>query len=131
MKTSIILAITTAVIISFGSIFSSQKVPQAIFYAIENGDAKNLATYFNNNIDLIITDKSGIFNKKQAEILVKEFFDDNESTYFEVIEQKELLNSSFAICNFDSSSGEKYNVYIFVRKLSGKPMITKLKIVEL
>ena len=126
MKTSIILALTTAIILSFGSIFSNQKVPQAIFYAIENGDAKNLAIFFNQNIDLIIVEKSGIYNKRQAEILVKDFFKNNEPVYFEVIEQKELHNSSFAICNFNNSMGEEYSVLIYVRKFGGKTKITKL-----
>ena len=128
MKTSLIIAITTAVILTFGNIFSTHKVPQSILVAIENGDAENLAIYFNQNIDLQIVEKSGIFNKNQAEILVNDFFEINKPILFEVVQQKEQINSSFAICEFENAIGEKYGIYILVRKFRGENVITKLKI---
>ncbi|MBN2892561.1 MAG: DUF4783 domain-containing protein [Bacteroidales bacterium] len=128
MKTSLILAISTAILITFGSVFSTYKIPQSIFKAIEKGDADHLAAYFNQSIDLLLVDKSGIYNKDQAEILLRDFFKENEPTYFEIIEQQQQISSSFAMCNIQNSKGDKFSVYILVRKFAGKSIITKLKI---
>jgi Domain of unknown function (DUF4783) len=128
MKTSLIIAITTAILLTFGNIFSTYKVPQAIFNAIENGNSKKLASYFNQNIDLLIIDKSGVYNKGQAEILIKDFLEENNPNSFELIQQTEQINSSFAICNMKNENGEKFSIYILVQKFEGKSVITKLKI---
>lgn len=128
MKTSLIIAIYTAILLTFGNIFSTDKVPQAIFSAIENGNSKKLASYFNQNIDLLVIDKSGVYNKGQAGILIKDFFKVNRPNSFEVIQQTEQINSSFAICTMENENEEKFSIYILVQKFGGKYVITKLKI---
>ncbi len=128
MKTSLILFISTAIILTFSNILSKNIIPQTIFSAIENGDAKALSSYFNQSIELKIIDKEGIYGKKQAEILLKDFFSDNKPVFFEVIKQEDHVNSSFGICNFDNTTGQKFSVYVYVRNFGSKNIITKLKI---
>ncbi len=113
---------------SFGNIFSTNKIPQSILNAAGTGNATSLARHFNQSINLIIEDKKGIYNKGQAEILLKDFFKNNIPLNFKVLEQQEQLHTSFAICNFQNELKEEFSLYIQVREFEGKSIITKLKI---
>lgn len=131
MKISLILTLSTTIIITLSSVLSTSKVPHSILKAIENGSSKELATYFNQSICLLIDENSGVYNKQQAEILVDDFFENNEPVNFEVVDQQEQISSSFAICEIENSFGQKFSVYIMVRKFAGKSIITKMNIEKL
>jgi len=131
MRTSLIIAIASAVMISLSSIFSTQKIPQVIFTAIENGDVRELSAYFNQNVELVVIDRTGVYNKTQAEIILRDFFAGNKPVFFYIQDQSEQINSSFAICHSENEEGIKYTIFIQVRKFGGKSLITRLHIKKL
>ena len=67
---------------------SGNGFPQAITSATQQGDASELANFFNNKIELILPSKSGVFSKEQAQYLMKDFFDNNQPTSFQIIHQE-------------------------------------------
>lgn len=45
----------------------------SIASAIKGGDSKELATYFDNTVEVKIANKEGAYSKSQAEAIVKDF----------------------------------------------------------
>ena len=48
--------------------------------AISSGNSKELATYFDNTVEVKIANKEGAYSKSQAEAIIKDFFTKNPPT---------------------------------------------------
>jgi len=57
--------------------FSYQTIPDGIYNSIKAGNSKEIAKFFNDNIDMVILDKEGVYSKTQAELILKDFFAKN------------------------------------------------------
>ena len=54
--------------------------PEEIVQGFIYGDAKVISNYFNTSVELIFSEKQGVYSKAQAEQMLKTFFSDNAST---------------------------------------------------
>mgnify|MGYP005857176367 CR=1 FL=1 len=63
---------------------TGQEIPSEITDAFRVGDAKVLATFFHDNLELKIIDKSYISSDKQAERILEKFFKEHPPTSFVV-----------------------------------------------
>ncbi len=106
---------------------SNNSLPQGIVSATGNGNADKLASYFNDNIELVLPQKSGIFSKSQAQMILKEFFTNNPPASFKIIHQGSRQNASFAIGNY-KSGGNVYRFYFLTKKTNNKLLIHQLRI---
>jgi hypothetical protein len=89
-------------------------IPQPIVDALKNGNASELAKYFNVNIDLTILDKQDIYSKTQAESLLKEFFAKNVPSNFKIIHQGGKDDAQYFIGALTTSTGI-YRVSILMK----------------
>ncbi len=105
----------------------SNNLPQGIITSTANGNAEKLASYFNENIELVIPQKSGIFSKSQAQMILKEFFSTNPPSSFKIIHQGSRQNASFAIGNYKSGNNF-YRFYFLTKKTNNKLLIHQLRI---
>lgn len=101
--------------------------PQAITTATQQGDASELANYFNSKIELILPSKSGVFSKEQAQYLMKDFFENNHPTSFQVIHQGVRDNSSFAIGKYSCSKGQ-YRLQFLTKNIDNQTLIIQIRI---
>ena len=53
--------------------------PEEVVQAFINGDAKAISYYFNTSVELIFSERQGVYGKAQAEQMLKNFFSDNAS----------------------------------------------------
>jgi hypothetical protein len=92
-------------------------VPEEVYSALKAGNSKVLAKYFNDNIELVILEKEGVYSKTQAELVLREFFSKNAPTSFQKLFEgkSEKGGSKFVICKLTTSSGQ-YRITFFVRK---------------
>ena len=99
--------------------------------AIEQGDAKTLAQYFDDKVDIAILDNEDTYDKANAEIIVKEFFVKNKpNAYAQVhkgVSKKE--NSQYSIGNLKASAGT-FRVYLYMKVQGGKYIIQEMRIDE-
>jgi len=105
----------------------NNSLPQGIITAVSGGNAEKLANYFNDNIELVIPQKSGIFSKSQAQMILKEFFTKNPPSSFKIIHQGSRQNASFAIGNYNSGNNF-YRFYFLTKKTNNKLLIHQLRI---
>lgn len=102
-------------------------VPEGVFAAIKTGNAKELAKFFNTNIELAILDKEDIYSKTQAEVIIGDFFKQNPVTGFSTVHQGGKEGSQYVIGNLTTSKGN-YRVYIYVKEVSQKAVISQMRI---
>ena len=84
-----------------------------------NGDAKVIGSFFNSMVDLIFSERQGIYAKEQAIQMLKNFFNENVSatgkfTYKLVHSSPNRDNAQFYIGELNTGKGS-YRVTIFMK----------------
>lgn len=115
--------------VSFTQISKAQSanVPSEVISALNNGDAGKLASFMNNNVQLVVNNINEIYSKQQAVGIISDFFRRNSVSKFEVLHQGVKEAASFAIGTLYTSGG-KYRVYVLTRKNGNSPVIQQLRI---
>ena len=107
-------------------IFSSGQIPGEIFTGLKSGNARLVASYFNENIELVIIDKEMVCSQAQGEQILKDFFTRYKPIDFKITHQGSD-DSSYAIGKMQTSNGN-FRVYYLMRVKGGKYQIVQLKI---
>lgn len=124
IKNIIILIIVTA--LSTFSAFAD--IYEDIAGAIRTGNHKQIASFFNNNVDMTIMAKEDVYTKVQAEIILKDFFIKNPPKSFVILHQgNSKEGAKYSIGSFVSTTGVTYRTYFFVKQNAGKMFIQELR----
>lgn len=111
------------------TVFSSNAttVPEIIINAIKTGNAKELAKFFNQNIELVILTEENVYSKTQAELIIKDFFSKNIPSDFTVLHQGGKEGAQYAIGSVKTSTGN-FRIYFLLKFKNDQPFIHQLKI---
>lgn len=93
----------------------AQAIPQEVVTSFSQGNASNLAGYFNSSIELIILEEENVYSKAQAQQILKSFFQNNPPGNFTIIHNGGKDSSRYAIGTLSTSS-KTYRVTIFLSK---------------
>lgn len=114
--------------------FSTAAVAQernstALIAALKKADVEKITEYFDAFIDLKLPQKEEIKNigKKQAGITVKNFFQDNSLSGFELTSQREIAGTMYIAGKVLSDKGG-YNITIMIKKKGDDMQIMTLRI---
>jgi hypothetical protein len=114
--------------IGFSNINAQAKeLPAEIVEATKAGEADQLSAYFNSSIELILPQKTGIFSKPQAAMVMKDFFKKNKATHFSIIHEGNRQNASFAIGNYTTEK-DSFRIYYLTKKVNNQSLIHQLRI---
>jgi hypothetical protein len=107
------------------------EVTQKITAALTSGDATALASHFNTTVALTLPVNDGSFSKKQAEQLVKMFFEKNPVSIF-TAEHNGTSNdgSCYIIGELHTTHQKTFRVYVLTKKRDGVDLIQQLQIEE-
>lgn len=90
------------------------EVPAGVISALNKGDAGELSSYLNTNVELVIENKNDVFSRQQASGIIADFFRKNRTTGFRVLHQGNKDAASFAIGILKTSTGI-FRVYVLTR----------------
>jgi len=107
-------------------LISSGQVPNQIIAGFKAGDAKIVASHFNENIELTILDRENVCSQAQGEQILKDFFSHNQPKDFEITHQGGDV-SVYAIGKMVTENGN-FRVYILFKPKGNKPLIIQLRI---
>lgn len=99
-----------------GSDFSTEVVN-----AIQEGDSESLSNSFYGNVEIVMPSKTGVYSRKQAEMVMKDFFNKYPVDSFKIIHKGNKENASFAIGNYDSSTN--HFRFTFLTKAQGSTLL--------
>ena len=127
------MKITTAItgfLLIFSITFASPDVVDDIAVAIRSGNAKELAKFFNANINLNIPENEGFYSKAQAELILKDFFSKNPLKSFTILHQGSSKDGArYAIGNMVIEKGT-FRAYFYMKKESGRYFIHEFSLSE-
>jgi ribosome biogenesis GTPase A len=98
-----------------------------VIAAIKTSNTKDIAKHFNNNVELTVLNKEGVYSKQQAEIILKNFFAENPPKNVTLQHKgSSAQGSRYAIAIYESTQS-KYRVYIFMKETGGYASIHELR----
>lgn len=97
-----------------------------IIDALGSGNSAAVASYFDNTVEITKPEKSGVFNKEQAELELHDFFSVNSIKKFEVIHKSENSGSQYCIGNLFTNNG-LFRTTIFMKQKGDKLLIQELR----
>jgi hypothetical protein len=90
-----------------------------IVNAVRSSRVSDIKKYFDNTVPITINSTQSIYSRSQAEIVLKDFFRDNNPKDLVIENSGSPDNTSqFAIGSFNTANG-KYNIYILL-KMKGR-----------
>ena len=99
----------------------------SIAAAINAGDSKKLASYFNSSIDLTVPGTDGIYSKSQSEMIVKNFFTKYPPITFKINQQgSSSEGSQFAVGTLTTKTNV-FRTYFLIKKVNNIPLIHQLQ----
>lgn len=102
-------------------------LPSNITEATRDGDAVELANYFNDKIELVLPSKAGVFSKQQAQFMMKDFFTSFAPRSFQIIHQGVRENATFAIGKYTHANGS-FRILFLTKNDGGETLIHQLRI---
>jgi len=95
--------------------------------SFSTGNAKLIAVYFGDNIDMSILDKESLYSKSQAEQVLRTFFSGNKVTSFTINHEGKASSLKYYIGTF--VSGKKaYRITVNVKVINSKEHISAISI---
>src|SRR5712671_5611400 len=96
--------------------------------AIRSGDAKQLASYFANTIDLTIINKEDNYSKTQAELIVRDFFSKNPPKSFTMVHKGTSKEGTlYGIGTLTSIKGVNFRTSFYAKQSGEKYFIQELR----
>jgi hypothetical protein len=97
-----------------------------VISAIKNGSVSQLSKYFDNTIEITFTDKSNTYSKSQAELVLRDFFNNNIVTGFELVHKGDNSTAQFLIGTLNTNNGE-YRTTIYMKQKGDKQLLQELR----
>lgn len=103
------------------------QIPDDIVVSIQNGDDVKLASYFNENVELVVQTHDDVYSKAQAQQIVAEFFKANKPRQFTIIHQGGKEGARYAIGSLTTNTGV-FRVYFLLKTKNNNSFIHQLRI---
>lgn len=96
--------------------------------ALSNGNAEELARYFDENVEIAILDKEDIYSREAAKKVVKNFFATYKPSAYSQVHQgtSKGKDSQYTIGNMNAN-GQSFRVYVYMKVTGGKYIIQELR----
>lgn len=114
----------TILIVALSS-FTFLSFPEVI-NAIKSGNASEVAKYFDNIVEITLPQKSNSYSKRQALLVLQDFFNENPVKNFQVIHQSEKEGSEYCIGTLTTVNGS-FRTTIFMKQSGAKQLIQELR----
>ncbi|MFW5793618.1 MAG: DUF4783 domain-containing protein [Bacteroidota bacterium] len=110
---------------------SSDALINEIASAIKKGSAGNLSNHFASSIELLLPGNEGTYSRKQAEVMLRSFFNKNQSNGFSVNHRGSSRDGSkYAIGTYKAKNGKSFRAYYLVKKVSNSFQLHQLQFEE-
>lgn len=106
---------------------SFAQIPDEIVISIQNGNDASLASYFNENVELVVETHDDVYSKSQAQQIVAEFFKANKPKQFSIIHQGGKDGARYAIGSLTTTTGT-FRVYFLLKNKNNNSYIHQLRI---
>lgn len=99
---------------------------QEVLNAFKNGNASQLSKYIGNTVEITFTGKRNIYSKSQAELVLKDFFNNNEVKDFKVVHQGNNSGVQYITGLLVTKNGE-YHTVIYLKQKGNLQILQELR----
>ena len=110
----------------FLSAFVEQNSIDEVIVALRSGNASQISTYFDENVELTLPDKSDNYSKAQAQLIVKDFLNNNKVKGFELKHKGDSPGGHFCIGTLQTNAGN-FRTNVFMKIKNGKEVIKEIR----
>jgi hypothetical protein len=118
--TSLLLA-SAIVLSSFG-----QSSIDEVIGALRSGNATELSKYFDDNVEVTLPVKSDSYSKAQAQMILKDFFANNDVRGFELKHKGDSPGGHYCIGTLQTKSGN-FRAHVFMKSKGNKELVKELR----
>ena len=118
----IIFGFITLIILSSFSVGAQS----SIINAIKSGNAAELSNYFDKTVEINLPGKSNSYSKSQAELVLRDFFNNNPVKDLNIIHKSETTASQYFIGNL-TTSNTTYRITVYLKQKADKLFIQELR----
>jgi hypothetical protein len=127
MKTAIKHGMLLMLFILPALVFSQSDVLDNIASAVRSGNSREVAKYFDNNVEITILDRESTYSRVQAEMVLRDFFSKNAIQSFDLIHRGTSgEGSSYGIGKLKTAN-QTYRTYYFVKQKGGQSLIQEMR----
>lgn len=98
-----------------------------ISMAIQSGNAKEVAKYFDNSVSITIYNSEQSYSKAQAEMVLKDFFAKNQPISFNIIHKGNSSEGSQYGIGTLVTQGGTFRTYVFIKKKGSQYYIQEIR----
>jgi hypothetical protein len=109
-------------LVSFTNINSIDEVA----LAMRTGNATQIAKYFDSRVDLSFPDKSDNYSKTQAELILKDFFKNNEVKGFQIKHKGENKDGSQFCIGLLQTKTRDYRTRFYIKKKGDQQLLQEI-----
>ena len=120
--TSLLVA-TALMLSSFGQNNSSI---DEVIGALRSGNANELSRYFDDNVEVTLPVKSDSYSKAQAQLILKDFFANNDVRGFELKHKGDSPGGHYCIGTLQTKSGN-FRAHVFMKSKGDKELVKELR----
>lgn len=117
-----LLAVSLVVLSSFGQ----QNSIEEVIGALRSGNAAELSKYFDDNVEVTLPVKSDSYSKAQAQVILKDFFSNNDVKGFELKHKGDSPGGHYCIGTLQTKSGN-FRAHIFMKSKGDKELVKELR----
>src|SRR5688572_14729736 len=129
-KKSFMKAIFTSLLVASALILSSfgqsNTSIDEVIGALRSGNANELSRYFDDNVEVTLPVKSDSYSKAQAQLILKDFFANNDVRGFELKHKGDSPGGHYCIGTLQTKSGN-FRAHIFMKSKGNKEFIKELR----
>ena len=97
-----------------------------IVNALKEGNAAQIAIYFDNTVEITLPDKSNSYSKSQAEVILRDFFSNNPVKSFTILHKGENGGSQYLIGTLVTKTGS-YRTTVFMKQKDNKQTLQEIR----
>ena len=120
--TSLLVA-SAIVLSSFGQ--NNTSIDEVIG-ALRSGNANELSRYFDDNVEVTLPVKSDSYSKAQAQLILKDFFANNDVRGFELKHKGDAPGGHYCIGTLQTKSGN-FRAHVFMKSKGDKELVKELR----
>lgn len=126
MRTLLIFIISVLSLINT----NAQDKFKTIISAVNQGSAEELATQFNSQVEIILSESDKVYTKTQGQMVMKDFFKKNVPSSFSVLHEGNRESSQFFIGTLKTQGGKTFRITFLLKESDSKLLIHQIRIQE-
>jgi hypothetical protein len=93
---------------------------------LRKGDASLMARHFDQTIEVVLPESRSSYNRNQAEVLIRDFFNIHTVIQFEVLHKGTQSNAQFCIGILQTRKG-KFRTTVYQRQKDDRQLVQELR----